>query len=145
MAYGTPQPTAPVAGVVVTDRLGPDVDAGSALDLEPGPALVGLVVGAGGLLFLLDPLVGPLAVGEIRVRPVALSAVVLGVGFCLGAPVFLRRGHRLFGIAHGVFGLAWVGVAVGTAFGLGVVVVAAVLVVVAGAGFLVARTRNWSA
>ncbi|WP_211226002.1 hypothetical protein [Haloplanus natans] len=140
MVYGTRWPTPPVAGVVVTD---PNVDTGTALDLEPGPTLVGLVVGTGGLLFLLDPLVGPLAVGEIRVRPIALSAVVLGVGFCLGAPVFVRRGHRLFGIAHGVFGLAWVGVAVGTAFGLGVVVVAAVILVVAGAGFLIACTRTW--
>jgi hypothetical protein len=126
----------------VTDRLDPDVDAGSTLDVEPGPALVGLVVGVGGVLFLLEPIVDPVALGGIRVRPVALSAVVLGLGFCLGAPVFYRRGNRLFGIAHGVFGLAWVGVAVGTAARLGVVVVGAVLLVVAGAGFLLARARR---
>ncbi|MFB6255538.1 MAG: hypothetical protein ABEH58_02230 [Haloplanus sp.] len=117
----------------MTDRLDPDADVGATLDLEPGPTLVGLVVGAGGLLFLVDPLVGPVAVGSAEVRPVAISTVVLGVGFGLGAPVFLRRGHRLFGIAHGVFGLAWIGVAVGTAFGLGGVVGAAVFLAVAGA------------
>lgn len=115
----------------------------SALDIEPGPAVVGLVVGLGGLLFLLEPVVGPVAIGSIRARPVALSAVVLAAGFCLGAPVFLRRGRRLFGVAHGIFGVAWAGIAIGTAARSGTVVVGAVLLVVAGAGFLVVRARQW--
>ncbi len=114
-----------------------------ALDIEPGPAVVGLVVGVGGLLFLLEPLVGPVAIGSVRARPVALSTVVLAAGFCLGAPVFLRRGRRLFGLAHGIFGVAWAGVAVGTAARSGTIVVGAVLLVVAGAGFLVVRARQW--
>jgi hypothetical protein len=113
------------------------------LDIEPGPAVVGLVVGVGGLLFLLEPLVGPVAIGSVRARPVALSTVVLAAGFCLGAPVFLRRGRRLFGLAHGIFGVAWAGVAVGTAARSGTIVVGAVLLVVAGAGFLVVRARQW--
>jgi len=116
---------------------------GASLDIEPWPAAVGVLVGLGGLLFLLEPVVGPVAVGPVRARPVALSAVVLAAGFCLGAPVFLRRGRRLFGVAHGVFGLAWAGVAVGTAVRNGTVVVGAVLLVVAGTGFLVARARTW--
>ena len=114
-----------------------------ALDIEPGPAIVGLLVGLGGLLFLLEPVVGPVAIGSVRARPVALSTVVLAAGFCLGAPVFLRRGRRLFGVAHGIFGVAWAGVAVGTAARSGTVVVGAVLLVVAGAGFLVVRARQW--
>ena len=123
----------------------PSDDAGwlSALDIEPWPAIVGLLVGAGGLLFLLEPVVGPVALGPVRARPVALSAVVLATGFCLGAPVFLRRGRRLFGVAHGVFGLAWAGVAVGTAIRSGTLVLGAVLLVVAGTGFLLAQARDW--
>ena len=54
------------------------------------------------------------------------TAVVLAAGFCLGAPVFFRRGRRLFGIAHGIFGLAWAGVAAGTAVGSETLVVGAV-------------------
>jgi len=113
------------------------------LDVEPWPAVVGLLVGLGGVLFVLEPLVGPIAIGPVRARPVALSTVALAAGFCLGAPVFLRRGRRLFGVAHGLFGIAWVGVAVGTAARSETVVVGAVLTVVAGAGFLLARARNW--
>lgn len=115
----------------------------SGLDVEPWPAVVGLLVGAGGLLFLLEPLVGPVAFGPVRARPVALSTVVLAVGFCLGAPVFYRRGRRLFAVAHGVFGLAWAAVAVGTALRSGTLVVGAVVLVVAGAGFLLAQARGW--
>jgi hypothetical protein len=115
----------------------------SALDIEPWPAVVGLLVGAGGLLFLLEPVVGPIAIGPVRARPVALSSVVLAAGFCLGAPVFYRRGRRLFGVAHGVFGVAWAGVAVGTALRSGTLVIGAVLLVVAGTGFLIAQARGW--
>jgi len=114
----------------------------SALDIEFWPAVVGLLVGAGGLLFLLEPVVGPIAIGSVRARPVALSAVVLAVGFCLGAPVFYRRGRRLFAIAHGIFGLAWAGVAVGTGLRSGTLVVGAVVLVVAGTGFLLAQARG---
>ncbi|MFB6250205.1 MAG: hypothetical protein ABEI27_00715 [Halobellus sp.] len=113
------------------------------LDIERWPAVVGLLVAAGGALFLVEPLVGPIAVGSLEARPVALSSVVLAAGFCLGAPVFLRRGRRLFGIAHGIFGVAWAGVAAGTALGSGTLVVGAVVLVIAGAGFLVSRARRW--
>ena len=131
--------------VVVTDPVDPDDGRPvlSALNVEFGPAVVGLLVGAGGLLFLVDPLVGTVTVGPVRARPVALSTVVLGGGFCLGGGVFWLRGHRLFAAAHAVFGLAWLGVALGTGLGSGVLVVGAVLLVVAGAGWLVARTRAW--
>ena len=88
-----------------------------------------------------DP--GEGSIGSVRARPVALSTVVLAAGFCLGAPVFLRRGRRLFGAAHGIFGVAWAGVAVGTAARSGAIVIGAVVLVVAGAGVLVVRARQW--
>lgn len=112
------------------------------LDLEPGPVAVGLVVGIGGLLFLLEPVVAPLSAAGLVVRPVALSAVTLAVGFWLGALVFARRGRRLFALAHAVFGLAWTGLVAGTLLGAGVLVIAAVVLVVAGVGFLVGQRRQ---
>lgn len=111
------------------------------LEFEAGPTAVGLLVGAGGLAFLLEPVVDPLAVGALRLRPVALSVLLLAAGFGLGAVVFARRGRRLFAAAHAVFGLAWGGIVLGTATGSGTLVVAAVLLVVAGSGFLVERAR----
>lgn len=127
----------------MSDDPAPDDRVVSSLDVEFWPAVVGVLVGLGGLLFLLEPVVGPVEIGPIRARPVALSTVALAAGFCLGAPVFLRRGRRLFGVAHGVFGLAWGGIAVGTASRSGAVVIGAVLLVVAGSGFLIARVRTW--
>lgn len=111
------------------------------LDLEPGPAAVGTIVGLGGLCFLLEPVVGPVPVGGMRVRPVALSVLALAVGFSLGAVVFYRRDRRLFALAHGVFGLAWAGLVVGTLVGAGWLLVGAVLLVVAGSAFLVGQLR----
>lgn len=113
----------------------------ASLDPEPGPVAVGLVVGLGGLLFLVEPVVDPLSFGGLVVRPVALSAVALAVGFSLGAVVFARRGQRLFALAHAVFGLAWTGLVVGTLLGAGWLVVAAVVCVVAGVGFLLGQQR----
>jgi len=112
------------------------------LDPEPGPVAVGLVVGLGGLLFLLEPVVGPFSLGALVVRPVALSAVALAVGFSLGAVVFYRRNRRLFALAHAVFGAAWTGLVVGTLVGAGSLVVGAVLLVVAGIGSLFDRRRR---
>lgn len=123
----------------MTDPIDPD---GAALGIEFGPAAVGCLVGLGGLCFLADPLVGVVALGPVRARPAALSTLVLGSGFCLGAAVFGRRGHRTFALAHGVFGTAWLGLGLGTALGSGTVVVGAVLLVVAGSGWLVARVRE---
>jgi hypothetical protein len=114
----------------------------ASLDPEPGPVAVGLVVGLGGLLFLLEPVVDPVPVGGLVVRPVALSAVALACGFSLGAVVFYRRGRRLFALAHAVFGVAWAGLVVGTLVGAGWLVVGAVVLVVAGIGFLAERSRR---
>jgi hypothetical protein len=115
----------------------------TALEIEAGPAAVGSLVGVAGFLFLLEPFVGPVPVGDLGVRPVALSAVVLALGLGLGAVVFYRRGRRLFAFAHGVFGVAWAGVVLGTATGSGAVLVGGVVLVVAGCGFLVGQSRDW--
>ena len=114
----------------------------TALDVDGGPALVGVLVGLAGLLFLAEPVVDPVAAGGLRVRPVALSAVVLAVAFCAGAAVFARRGRRLFALAHAVFGVAWTAVVAGTALGSGAVLVAGVVLAVAGCGFLLGRARD---
>jgi len=112
------------------------------IDFELGPAAVGTVVGFAGLLFLLEPVAGPVAVGDLRVRPVALSAAVLAVGLCLGAVVFSRRGRRLFALAHGIFGVSWAGIVAGTALGSGTLLLGAVVVLIAGCGFLVTQASR---
>jgi predicted cation transporter len=114
----------------------------ASLDIEPGPAAVGTVVGLAGLLFLLEPVAGPVAVGDLRVRPVALSAAVLAAGLCLGAVVFYRRGRRLFALAHGIFGVSWTGIVAGTVFGSGTLLLGSVVVLIAGCGFLVSQARG---
>lgn len=112
------------------------------LEFEVGPMAVGSLVALAGLWFLLEPVVRPLAFGPLRIRPVALSAVTLAAAFCLGAVVFYRRDRRLFAFAHGVFGLAWLGLVVGVAAGNGTVLLAGVVLVVAGSGFLVSRSGS---
>jgi len=135
---------------VETDPLGRNVHFAPApspgvrerLDLEAGPVAVGTLVGLAGLLFLSAPVVDPVPIGSLRVHPLALSVVVLAVGFALGTVVFYRRGQRLFAFAHGIFGLAWVGIAAGTAVGSGTLVIGAVMLVVAGCGFFVSRSAR---
>ena len=112
------------------------------LDLEPGPVAVGVLVGLSGLLFLLTPIVEPVAVGSLQVSTVALSAVVLTLGFALGTVVFARRGRRLFAIAHGVFAVAWALLVLGPLLGEEALLLAGVVVLVAGAGFLVSQSRQ---
>jgi len=114
----------------------------AALDVEIGPATVGTVVGAAGVLFLLEPVVGPIPVGGLRVRSVALSAVFLAIGFLLGAVVFSRRGRRLFAASHAVFGVAWAATVLGTATGSGILFVGGIVLMVAGCGFLVTQARD---
>jgi hypothetical protein len=139
--YVSGSPIAPVA--VERVDIVSDNDGRPTFDIEFGPGVVGIGVGVSGLLFLLDPVVGVVAAGGVEVRPVALSGVAFACALCLGAVVFLRRGRRLFGIAHAIFGVAWSGIAVGTVLRRGTVIVAAVLLVVVGSGFLVAQAREW--
>lgn len=111
------------------------------LDLEAGPAAVGVLVGLAGLLFLVTPVVDPVPVGGLRVSPVALSAIALTAGFALGTVVFALRGRRLFAMAHGVFAAAWALLVAGPLVGNGNLLLAGVVVLVAGVGFLANQAR----
>lgn len=114
-------------------------------DLDPWPVAVGVLLGLAGLLFLLEPLVGPLPVGGLRVRPVALSAVMLALGLDLGAVVFLRRGQRFVGLAHAIAGAGFTALVVAVAVDSGTLAVSAVLVLGGGVLFLTyeaSRTRR---
>lgn len=106
--------------------------------------LVGIFVAAAGLLFLAEPVVGPFWIGGASIRPMAASVVVLTVGFALGAVVFLRRGKRLVGIAHGIGAGGWGLVALGSAFGNGSLLLTGFLSLLGGCVFLVVQSRDLS-
>ncbi|PYZ03211.1 hypothetical protein C8039_17735 [Halogeometricum sp. wsp3] len=106
-----------------------------------GPVAVGTLVGLSETLFSLRQS-EPVAVGSLRVSTVALSAVVLTLGFALGTVVFARRGRRLFAVAHGVFAVAWALLVLGPLLGQEALLLAGVVVLVAGAGFQVSQSRE---
>ena len=111
-------------------------------DLDVPSLVVGLFVAAAGVLFLAEPLVDPFQFGSATVRPMALSVVVLTVGFALGAVVYLRRGRRLVGIAHGIGAGGWGLVAAGSAVGSGTALLLGFAVLLGGSVFLVVETRR---
>ena len=110
--------------------------------LDPAPLIVGGFVGLAGVLMLLEPVVNPVAVGELRLRPVALSAVSLTVGLLLGGGIYLRRGRRLVGLAHGVTGVGWALTIAGTAVGSGTLLLFGLAVVVGGSLALATQLRT---
>jgi hypothetical protein len=112
-------------------------------DLDPAPLVVGGFVGLAGLFFLAEPVVDPVAVGGLRVRMVALSAAALVVGLNLGAVVFLARGERIVGLAHGVAGVGFGAFLAGLALGSGTLLVGGILVVAGGALALAAEARKY--
>jgi hypothetical protein len=104
-----------------------------------------VLVGLAGLLFLLEAAVDPIAVGGLRIRPVALSAVSLALGLDVGAVVFLRRGRRLVGLAHAIGGAGFTALVVAVAIDSGTLAISAVLVLGGGVLFLAyeaSRTRR---
>lgn len=122
----------------------PDTGSG-ARSYDPGPVAVGLLVGLAGLLFLLESVIDPIAVGGVRIRPVSLSAVSLALGLDVGAVVFLRRGRRLVGLAHAIGGAGFTALVVAVAIDSGTLAISAVLVLVGGVLFLVyeaSKTRR---
>ena len=110
--------------------------------VDIAPLVVGGFVGLAGVLILIEPVVDPIAVGDARVRPVALSAISLTVGLLLGGVVYLRRGERLIGLAHGVVGVGWALAVLGTAVGSGTGVLVGLAVVVGGSIALAVRSRR---
>jgi hypothetical protein len=111
-------------------------------DLDPGPIVTGVFVGLAGVLFLVQPVVPFVELGALRVRPVALSALALAVGLWLGAAVYLRRGKRLVGGAHGVGAVGWSGIVLGTAAGNGTVLLGSIVVLVVGMVALTVESRR---
>ncbi|WP_276260011.1 hypothetical protein [Haloglomus litoreum] len=127
------------------DDLAPaGLEAVSLADLDPGPLVTGAFVGLAGLLFLLQPVVPFVELGALRVRPVALSALALAVGLWVGAAVYLRRGKRLVGGAHGVGAVGWSGIVLGTAAGNGTVLLGAIVVLVVGMVALAVESRRYT-
>ncbi|WP_247009927.1 hypothetical protein [Halorientalis litorea] len=104
--------------------------------------VVGLFVACGGVLFLAEPVVDPFQLGRASIRPMAASVVALTVGFGLGAVVFLRRGKRLVGIAHGIGAGGWGVVALGSAVGSGTALLLGFAVLLGGSVFLVTQARD---
>jgi len=111
-------------------------------DPDYASMVVGTFVGVAGLLFLAEPVVDPVAVGGAQVRMVALSVVVLTVGFALGAFVYLRRGERLIGLAHAIGAGGWGLVALAPAVGSSLVLFLGFAVLIGGALFLVTQARR---
>lgn len=109
---------------------------------DPALLVVGAFVAVSGALLLLEPVVDPIGVFGVEVRPFVLSAVVLAAGFGIGAVVFFGRGRRLVGFAHAI-GASGFGLLVGaTALGSGTLLLGGVAVLVGGCAFLAARTSH---
>lgn len=77
------------------------------------PLVVGACVLVGGLLLLAESVAAPTTAG-LAIRPVALAALVLAVGFLYGSWSYVRRGRRPLGYAHAASALGWLLVLSGT-------------------------------
>lgn len=111
-------------------------------DLDPGPLLVGSVVGLAGLLLFLQPSIRTLPVFGREMPLFVLSVGVLSLGLALGAVLYFQRGQRLVWIAHAVgavgFGLLFAGSGVGSLL----FVWLGLAVVLGGVVFLAAESRD---
>lgn len=135
-----PQPTLDDDGDAGT---GAPTDPGSlAQRLDPLGVAVGSVVGLAGVLFLAQPYLGRVPVGDARIPAFVLAAGVLGLGFAVGAVGFFARGRARLGAGHAVGALAWLALFVGASVGSQVVVLGGVVVVIAGALFLADALRR---
>jgi hypothetical protein len=111
-------------------------------DLDPVSVVVGTIVGLAGILLLLQPSIRVVDVFGTRVPTFVLSAGVLSLGFAVGAPVYLRRGYRLRGIAHAVGAAGFGALFFAAGFGSLALLWLGLAVVLGGVLFLVAETRN---
>jgi len=125
-------------GVAGEDRRGRP----SLSDLDPASLVVGTIVGIAGLLLLLQPTVRVVTVLGTRVPTFVLSSGVLALGFAVGAPVYLRRGFRLRGIAHLIGAVGFGALFFAAGFDSLALLWLGLAVVIGGALFLVAETRN---
>lgn len=97
-------------------------------------------LGAGIVLFLVDPVVDPIGVFGIDVEPRSLSAVVFAVGLLAGGSLYARHGQRLLGAIHVAGAFGWALLALGTALSNDVLLVGGGVLLVLGAVLLVLLT-----
>jgi len=114
----------------------------SLADLDPVSVVVGVIVGVAGLLLVAQPAVRVVSVFGTRVPTFVLSAGVLSLGFAVGAPAYLRRGHRLRGIGHAVGAVGFGALFFAAGFGSLALLWLGLAVVLGGVLFLAAGTRN---
>ncbi len=111
-------------------------------DLDPPSLVVGTIVGIAGLLLLLQPTVRVVSLLGTRVPTFVLSSGVLALGFAVGAPVYLRRGLHLRGVAHLVGAVGFGALFFAAGFGSLALLWLGLAVVIGGVLFLVAETRH---
>ena len=118
-----------------------DADADSR-DIDGPSIAIGVLIACAGGLFLLEPVLDPVRVFGLAIRPIALSAIFLTSGFGLGAVLYGRRGRRLIGIAHAIAAMGFGLLAGAMAVGSQVLLFGGVVVLVGGSAFLVAQTSR---
>lgn len=106
--------------------------------LDLAPVVIGLCIGLGGVLFLLEPVVDPISVAGAELRPMTLSATALAAGLLGGATLYGRRGRDLLAIAHAIGGIGWVLVVAGHLLGVELLLFAGIAVLLAGSLSLIA-------
>ncbi|MEF8786069.1 MAG: hypothetical protein V5A45_09070 [Haloarculaceae archaeon] len=104
--------------------------------LDPAPLVVGAFMALAGALFLAEPFVPPIGLGGVGVPIAAFSFVALAVALDLGAILFYWQGDATAAMAHGVAGLGWTLLVVGTALGQSVLWLLGLAVIIGGAVFL---------
>jgi hypothetical protein len=117
-------------------------DAADGRGVDVPSLVVGALVACAGGLFLVEPVIDPIAVFDGTIRPIALSAIVLTFGFGLGAVLYDRRDRRLIGLAHAIaavgFGLLAGAMAVGSQF----LLFGGVVALVGGSAFLITQVSR---
>ncbi|WP_255148731.1 hypothetical protein [Halorarius halobius] len=111
-------------------------------EVDPASAVVGTLVGIAGLLLVLQPSVRAVSLFGTQVPTFVLSAGVLSLGFAVGAPVYLRRGYRLRGLAHAVGAVGFGALFFAAGFRSLLLLWLGLFVVIGGVLFLAAETRR---
>ncbi|MFB6118353.1 hypothetical protein [Halosegnis sp.] len=114
----------------------------SLADLDPASIGVGLLVGLAGVLLFIQPSVRAVTLLGRQVPTFVLSAGVLSLGFAVGTPIYLARGHRLRGLAHGIGAVGFGGLFFAAGFGSLTLLWVALALLLGGLLFLVSETRK---
>lgn len=105
-------------------------------ELDPAPLVVGAFMALAGVLFLAQPFVAPIPLGGVDVPIAAFSFVALAFALDIGALLFYWQGESTAAMVHGVAGLGWTLLVVGTALGGGLLWLLGLATVVGGAVYL---------